>query len=336
MASMLHEGLLLLFRNRPALAPELLRDALNLRLPHWTEARVESAELTEVVPTEYRADLVVLLLEGKPIFAIVVEVQLSRDEDKRKSWPLYLTSLRSRVGCPTALLVVAPDAAVARWCAQPIELGHPGFVLQPLVTGPEAIPVILDEQAAREDPELAVLSAMAHGKEEVGTSIAQTVLAAMGDLDTERVRLYVDLTMASLSEAARSALEAMMQSGTYEYQSEFARKYVAQGRAEGREEGLQKGLQRGRKEGREEGLHEGERAALFEVLDARGLKVDAGTRQRILACTELSQLKLWLRKAVSVQAAQELFEPGPAAKPAARKAGKLGQSLKAPKPRSKR
>ncbi len=209
-------------------------------LPPWTEARVESAELTEVVPTEYRADLVVLLLEGKPCFAIVVEVQLSRDEDKRKSWPLYLTSLRSRVGCPTALLVIAPDEAIARWCAQPIELGHPGFVLQPLVMGPGAIPVILDEQAAREDPELAVLSAMAHGHEEVGASIARTVLAAVGDLDTERVRLYVDLAMSSLSEAARSALEALMQRGTYEYQSEFARKYVR-----GASEGARRGFRRG-------------------------------------------------------------------------------------------
>ena len=321
---MQHEGLLLLFRNRPELAPELLRDVLGLQLPQWTEARVESAELTEVVPTEYRADLVVLLLEGKPCFAIVVEVQLSRNEDKRKSWPLYLTSLRSRVGCPTALLVVAPDAAMARWCAQPIELGHPGFVLQPLVMGPDAIPVILEEQVAREDPELAVLSAMAHGHEEVGASIAHTVLAAVAGLDAERVRLYVDLAMASLSEAARTALEALMHRGTYEYQSEFARKYVAQGREEGRQEG------------RAEGLHEGERAALLEVLDARGLQVDEPTRQRILACTELSQLKLWLRKAVSVQAAQELFEPEPAAKPTARKTAKRGQHLKATKPRSKR
>jgi len=44
--------LLLLFRNCPELAPELLRDVLGLPLPQWTEARVESAELTEVVPTE--------------------------------------------------------------------------------------------------------------------------------------------------------------------------------------------------------------------------------------------------------------------------------------------
>jgi hypothetical protein len=211
MASMLHEGLLLLFRNRPALAAELLRDALGLALPPWSEARVESAELTEVVPTEYRADLVVLLSEGEPLFAIVVEVQLSQDKDKRKTWPLYLTSLRSRVGCPTALLVVAPGAAVARWCAQPIELGHPGFVLRPLVIGPDAIPVITDEQAACRAPELAVLSAMAHGHEEVGQAIAQAVLTAVAGLEAGRVRLYIDLALSSLDDVARNALNSVQE-----------------------------------------------------------------------------------------------------------------------------
>ncbi|KFE65449.1 hypothetical protein DB31_1565 [Hyalangium minutum] len=299
---MQHEGLLLLFRNRPALAPELLRDTLGLSLPPWTEARVESAELTQVVPTEYRADLVVLLSDSKPVFAIVVEVQLSRDEDKRMSWPLYLTSLRSRVKCPTALLVVAPDASVARWCGQPIDLGHPEFTLRPLVMGANSIPVILEEQVARDDPELAVLSAMAHGHEEVGASIVKTVMAAVRGLDTERVRLYVDLAMSSLSAAARVALEDLMKRGNYEYQSEFARKYVAQGR----------------EEGREEGLYEGERTAVFEVLDARGLEVDAEARQRILNCKDPSQLKLWIRKAVVVQSVQELFEPGPVTQPEAR------------------
>jgi flagellar biosynthesis/type III secretory pathway protein FliH len=86
-----------------------------------------------------------------------------------------------------------------------------------------------------------------------------------------------------------------MRSGTYEYQSEFARRYLAQGR----EEGLQKGLQ------------EGEMRALLEVLEARGLLVDEQARQRIVACTELEQLKRWLRKAVSVQSVQELFESTP-------------------------
>ncbi|WP_224246316.1 hypothetical protein [Hyalangium gracile] len=319
MASMLHEGLVLLFRNRPTLAPELLRDALGLPLPRYSEARVESAELTEVVPTEYRADLVVLLLEGKPVFAIVVEVQLWRDEDKRKTWPLYLTSLRSRVGCPTALLVVAPDAAVARWCAQPIPLGHPGFVLQPLVAGPDAIPVLVDEQEAREDPELAVLSAMAHGHEEIGQTIARTVLEALKGLEGDRVDLYVDLALSSLSEAARRALEALMQSGKYEFQSEFMRNFHARLRSE-REEGLQ------------EGREKGEQAALLEVLDARGLQVDAASHQRIAECKDLAQLKIWLRRAVTAESVQELFED----KPEARKASKSVRTPKAPRSRSKR
>jgi hypothetical protein len=33
MPSLLHEALVLLFRNRPELAPELLRDALRIELP---------------------------------------------------------------------------------------------------------------------------------------------------------------------------------------------------------------------------------------------------------------------------------------------------------------
>lgn len=83
MPSQLHEALLQLFRNRPMLAPELLCGALQVELPTYTEARLDSAELTEIQPAEYRADLVVLLFEAKPVFGIVVEVQLSEDTRKR-------------------------------------------------------------------------------------------------------------------------------------------------------------------------------------------------------------------------------------------------------------
>ena len=54
MPSQLHEALLLLFRNRPTLAPELLRDALHMELPEYTEARIDSADLNDIQPTEYR------------------------------------------------------------------------------------------------------------------------------------------------------------------------------------------------------------------------------------------------------------------------------------------
>jgi hypothetical protein len=95
MPSQLHEALLSLFRNRPQLAAELLRDALHVPLPQCTQVRIESAELTDVQPAEYRADLVVLLYNGKPVLGIVVEVQLRADERKRFVWPMYVVGLRA-------------------------------------------------------------------------------------------------------------------------------------------------------------------------------------------------------------------------------------------------
>jgi hypothetical protein len=55
-------------------------------------------------------------------------------------------------------------------------------------------------------------------------------MASLG-LDPERSTLYCDLVLNSLPEAARRALQAMNPS-KYEYQSEFALRYVAQGRTE--------------------------------------------------------------------------------------------------------
>jgi hypothetical protein len=121
MASQLHEALLLLFRNRPALAPELLREALHVPLPPFSEVRIESAELTDIQPAEYRADLVVLLYQGVAVLGIVVEVQLRPDEDKRFSWPVYVATLRARIRCPVYLLVVTAEEAVPRWAARPID-----------------------------------------------------------------------------------------------------------------------------------------------------------------------------------------------------------------------
>ena len=237
MPSQLHEVLLQLFRNRPALAPELLRDALHQELPSYTEARIDSADLSEVQPAEYRADLVVLLLDGVPVFGIVVEVQLSPDERKQYVWPAYVAGLRARLECPVSLLVITADDACARWAAKPIDLGG-GSRLVPCVLGPSGIPEITDEAVARADPELAVLSAMAHGKDADAAKSVRIALAAQlasVDLDDDRSTLYCDLILHSLSEAARRAFKNM-RAFNYEYQSDFARHYFGEGKKTGRAE----------------------------------------------------------------------------------------------------
>ena len=280
--SLPHEALLLLFRNRPELAPELLRDALHVPLPAYAEARIESAELTDVVPTEYRADLVVLLVNGKPVLGIVVEVQLQKDPRKPLTWPVYATNLRARLSCPTCVLVVTPSESVAAWARTPVDIG-PGFSFAPLVVGPQAVPVVSDAAEAARDPELAVLSAMAHGQGDAASRIALAALAAAGTLDDDRAMLYWDLVLASLGEAARVALEELMATGNYEYQSDFAKKHRAEGRAEG------------------------EATAILTILDARGLAVTSEQRRRIVACSDPAALERWIRKAVLVTEVDDLF-----------------------------
>ena len=280
MPSLSHEALLLLFRNRPGLAPELLREALGVELPAYTEIRVESSDLTEVVPAEYRADLVVLLVDGKPVFAIVVEVQLARDDRKLFTWPMYGAGLRARFECEVIVLVVTPSMDVARWAAEPITLG-PGSAFCPFVLGPDAVPVVTDRARAEAEPELAVLSVMAHGRSDVAQAV-QIALAAVAGAELVSDRdlsvLYFDLIDAALSEAARKAFQMLPQG--YEFQSETLRKNIATTKT----------------------------ADILDVLDARGLTVDPEQRERILGCADLDMLKRWIRRAATIASVDALFE----------------------------
>jgi hypothetical protein len=56
--------------------------------------------------------------------------------------------------------------------------------------------------------------------------------ASLG-LDADRSKIYFDLILNSLGEAARQALKNM-DARKYEYQSDFARRYIAQGEVHGR------------------------------------------------------------------------------------------------------
>lgn len=282
MPSLTHEGLVSLFRNRPELAPELLRDALGIELPAYAEARVESADLTEVLPTEYRADLVVLLVNGKPVFGIVVEVQLELREDDRKffTWPSYVANLRAYLECEACVLVVTPSEAVATRASRPIRLG-PGSTVSPFVVGPKAVPIVRDPEAAKRDPELAVLSAMAHGGDEpdLAVQVATAALAGAAGLDAERALLYSDLIRISLSDAARRAFEDLMATGSYQFQSDFHKKADAHGKA----------------------------SAVVAFLEARGIVLDEVQKRLVLACVDRDVLDRWIRRAVSISSADELF-----------------------------
>ncbi|MEV8512472.1 hypothetical protein [Dactylosporangium sp. NPDC051484] len=298
-----HEILIELFRGRPTLAAELLNGPLHGAVPDFRVARLTSSEFTDVTPTEYRADAVVTLdgADG-PVLAVVVEVQLRVDARKRRSWPVYITTLHARLGCPVALLVMCPDQAVADRCAAPIAIGPPGSVLTPVALGPDQVPVVTDLDTAKRAPELAVLSALAHGGRPDPTPVFEALLTALDVIDPVHANLYTDLVFKDLPEAARECLEELMTTTSHRYQSDFARRYFDEGEASGEARGLAAGEARGLAVGQARGLA----TSVLAILSDRGIDIPDDIRARIADCTDLDKLNAWLHRAIKADTIQDL------------------------------
>lgn len=292
MPSTFHEVLIELFRHRPDVVTDLLADQFELKVPSWDQSRIESGEITELVPTEYRADSVFVFSDPDgPVLAVVLEVQLRRDPGKRWSWPVYLSTLRARLRCPTLLLVVSPDAGTAEWCATPIEMGHPEWALRPLVLGPDRVPVVVDVERAAETPELAVLSALAHGAGPEREQVFHALLAGLDRVDYDHRVMYAGVVLTALPAAIRKQLEVLMstKSETYrDYLSPFVNSFVEQGRREGE--------------------IVGKATALLTILAARGVAVPDEAHTRITECTDVALLETWVRRAATVESVEELFD----------------------------
>lgn len=278
MPSAEHETWIHLFREQPQLAPEILADLLHVALPAYTSIETEDADFTQLIPTQYHADLVILLRDGVPVFGIVLEVQLYKDERKSFSWPLYGVALRARYQCPSCVLVVTPDPAVAEWAAAPIALGA-GSTFAPVVLRPQDIPRFHSPAEVAPAPEVAVMASLAHGNTPGGLEVVLATLGFLSGRDDPEARFYYDLIIRSLNEASRQALEGMMRTKDYQYQSEFARKYVAQGEAE----------------------------ALLRVLALKQIEVPDAVRQRVMDCQDRAQLDAWLTRAVTATTLADVF-----------------------------
>jgi hypothetical protein len=68
---------------------------------------------------------------------------------------------------------------------------------------------------------------------------------------------------------------------------------------QGRTEGLAKGLADGRAEGLADGV--------LALLKANGVQVSDADRERVVACKDLDQLRVWLIRAATASSVTELF-----------------------------
>lgn len=288
MPSTEHELPLEMVRNRPQLAPAILRTVFGMDLPENGEVALASESFAGLNPAELRCDATVLL--DKPDqtkHGIVVESQLRGSDRKAFSWPAYLSLLRLRHKCPVTLLVFCPTAAVARACAVPIDMGHPGWVFEPLTVHPGMLPPITDTDEARRLPELAVLSAPAHVDGPHAKAVVAGVCAAIDAVNGDNGQLYHDYLVAKFSGAAREILEETVNKAGYQWQSDFAKSHIAKGREEGRAEG--------------------EARMLLLVLEARGIAVPNDIRERVTSCTDTDQLERWAKRAAVIDKAEDLL-----------------------------
>jgi hypothetical protein len=141
---------------------------------------------------------------------------------------------------------------------------------------------VTDPAVAARRPELAVLSVMAHGETDQGATIAGALLPALDRLADDRARFYYDLVYNSLNMAARRALEAMMKG--YEYQSDFAKKYVALGEAKA------------------------SARAVLTALRVRGIAVPDAVREQILAEKDPARLERWHERAILAASVGEVLD----------------------------
>jgi hypothetical protein len=188
------------------------------------------------------------------------------------------------------VLVVTPSDATARWASQPIDLG--GGTWRALVVGPEGIPVVTDIERATREPHLAILSILAHGRDDdVPTAVAIATAATAGAAglpDPIRV-LCLALIESSLGEAARKTF-AMLPQGQ-RFFSETMRRAYAEGEAKGSIEAEAKATAR----------------AILTVLDARQVQLSAEQRERILAFPDVLTLNDLLKRAATIETADQLF-----------------------------
>ncbi|MFG3098066.1 hypothetical protein [Streptomyces sp. NPDC048202] len=294
-----HEALHRIFQKDPALLTRALQRVLHVPFPEPHEIAALNVDLTEIEPVERRVDTLLRAETDEGTYLLVVESQGQVDDRKRGSWPYYLSYLYEKYRCEPVLIVITQNSATARWAAQPIRLGFPGWhslTVRPLVLGPDNVPVITDEQQAEQDVPLAVLSAMTHGRGPRAAPILESLATALKTIDPDSAAVFVQFVDSCLADPqAKQMWRDLMTAIQYFWRHPLAE----QVREEGREQGLEEGRQLGRAQAKAE--------MVLRVLEWRGIPVPEHVSERVTTCDDPNQLELWAQRAVRATYAEDLF-----------------------------
>ncbi|MFF4018121.1 hypothetical protein [Streptomyces sp. NPDC001843] len=286
-----HEALHRIFQKDPALLTRAIQDVLGVPFPEPREFAGMNVDLTEIEPIERRVDTLMRADTDEGTYLIVVESQGKKDEDKRGSWPYYLSYLYAKYRCEPVLIVITQSVATARWAAEPIHLGvreFPSLTVRPLVLSPDNVPLIVDAGEAERDVPLAVLSAMTHGRGPQAGAILESLATALRTIDADSAAAFVQFVDSCLGDTqAQQMWRDLMTAMQYFWRHPLAEQV--------------------RQEGREEGIEQERASMVLRILQWRGIDVSESVRDRVTSCTDLDRLEVWAQRAVHASSAKDLF-----------------------------
>ncbi|MFF1294143.1 MULTISPECIES: hypothetical protein [unclassified Streptomyces] len=283
MVSSSHEAMHRIFQEDPGVFARTFR-RLDLPFPDPVAVSLMPTDLTEIQPTERRVDTLLRIdTASGESYLLIVEAQGKKDPRKPGSWAYYVAHLREKYGIPPVLLVTCQDKSTTEWAARPYTIGPsywPTLTLRALVLGPHNVPLITDPSAAARDIPLATLSAITHAKDPNAPAILKALAVALKTIDEETARIFAELTELGLGKAlAAETWRHLMAVDLSFFRSETSQRLRAESRAED----------------------------ILLILTERGLDIPDTARERITTCTDLDTLRTWLTRAVTADAAEDLF-----------------------------
>lgn len=167
---------------------------------------------------------------------------------------------------------------------------HPQLV--PQLLGPAEIPTITDPKVGVANPQLAVLSALAHGNEpEVGLPVLRAAVAALDAFDNRDAKIYLHLIHRALDEPMRRALREETMLSDHFPDLDIYKLDLPQFVYEAVELGTARG----------------EARALLKILDHRGVTLTPEQRETIASCQDAGRIEAWLERSFTARTASELF-----------------------------
>ncbi|MCX4241345.1 hypothetical protein [Paraliomyxa miuraensis] len=284
MLSSLHEILVELLRRSPGLLRHYLGDRLPPLADEGLTFDTDHNRGSNVI--EVGKDLVLKVVDrtGNLLCALVIEVQLARDDAKARTWALYAAWAHYRLRCPVHVVVLALDRTVAEWAAGPFCIGD--MTLRPWVIGPEQIEPITSVDEARKSIELAFISGMAHRDSPIAADVGRALWRALASKEHEHGDLIWDIYISFIDTELRRTIE--MELSNWKPQSDWGRRLY--------------------EEGQQDGEARGEARALLTILETRGMGLTNEQIERVESCRDVGRLDAWLRRAATATTATEIFD----------------------------